>query len=297
MIGDEEAVLQNPLHHGVAALLNLNDPGLVHIRPAVVVAHRHGGEGHQRVQFRYRGGGFLNAHRGGGDLLPQGGKELVLQRHHPLRGGENLVLQVLEFLGNEALAVDQGLFADVGVRHLIFKRIADLDVVSEDLVIADFQRPDAGFLLLPGLHLRNDAFAPLEDVPQTVHLLVKAVPDEAPLPDGEGRLVADGPGNPVPEVFQHVQLRRQLSQAAVLHGGELGLDLRQPFHGRPEGRHVPPAGGAVDDAAEKPLHVAQARHGGAQLLPGDGGLHQRRNRAGTAVDGRDGEQGPLQPAP
>ena len=128
----------------------------------------------------------------GPHLLPQGGEQVVLQGDHPVAGGEDGVLQVLQLLGDEPLAVGQGLLADVVGGDLVVVGAADLDVVAEDLVVAHLQALDAGLLPLPGLHLGDDPLAPRENLPEPVHLAVVAVPDEAPLPDGEGRVVHDG---------------------------------------------------------------------------------------------------------
>ena len=46
-----------PLHHWVAAVVDLDHAGIVHSGAAVVVLHRHGGQGTQRVQLRHGGGG------------------------------------------------------------------------------------------------------------------------------------------------------------------------------------------------------------------------------------------------
>ena len=69
------------------------------------------------------------------------------------------MFQILQFLCDEPLAVYQGLFADVGFRHLLLKGIGDLNIVAEHLVIADFQGADAGFFLLLRLHLGQEALA------------------------------------------------------------------------------------------------------------------------------------------
>ena len=297
VVGDEKRVLEHLFHHRVAALADLDDAGLVHVGAAVVVSHRHGGEGGQGIDLRHRRGGFLDAGGRVGDLLTQLREQLVFQGHHPLGGRQDLVLQILQLLGDEPLAVHQCLLADVCIRHLVLKGVADFNVIAEHLVVADLQGADAGGLFLLGLHLRDDALAALQDVPQAVHLFVKAVPDEAALPDGKRRLVADGSGDALADIVQSVQLRRQLAQAAVGKGGQLLLHSGQLFDGRPEGGHVPPAGGAVDDAADKPLHVPQARHGGDQLLPGDGVVHQSADGGVPLADGGDAEQGPLQPGP
>ena len=295
VIGDEQAVFQHPLHHRVAALPDLDDAGFVHVGAAVVVPHRHHGKGGEGVDLRHRRGGLLDAGGLGGDPLAQLGEQLVLQGHHPVRGGQNLLLQVLQFLGDVPLAVHQGLLTDVGVRHLVLKGVGYLDIVAEDLVVADLQRSDAGALLFPGLDLGDDALAALEDMPQAVHLFMVAVPDEAALPDGKRRLVADGGGNVGPQVIQGVQLLPQLRQPPVGETVQLGPDVGQPFDGPAEGGHVPAAGGAIDDTADEPLHVPQSRHGGGQLFPLDGAVHQRRHGGIALADSGDAEQRPFQP--
>ena len=124
---------------------------------------------------------------------------------------------------------------------------------------------------------------------------MEAVPDQFPLPDGEGGLVADGGGDALPQVLQGVQLLGELLEAAVREVGQPPLDVRQLFDGGPEAPQVPPAGGAVDDAADEPLHVPQTREGGDELLPADGVFHQGRHGPAAPGDGRHVQKGPLQP--
>ena len=44
IVGDKHAVPPHLLHHGVAAIVNFDDAGLVHHRAAVIVLHRHSGQ-------------------------------------------------------------------------------------------------------------------------------------------------------------------------------------------------------------------------------------------------------------
>ena len=136
----------------------------------------------------------------------------------------------------------------------------------------------------------------MEDAPEPVYLRVEAVPDELPLPNGKGRLVLKGGGNAPGQVVQSVQGAAQLLKAALGKDREQPLDRRQLLHGGPEGHHIPAPGAAVDNAAHKPLHVADARQGQGQLLPGDGVVYQTLHAVGPAVNIPDAEQGPLQPA-
>ena len=109
----------------------------------------------------------------------------------------------------------------------------------------------------------------MEDAPQAVHLRVEALPDELPLPDGEGGIVAQGAADEVRQVLQGVQLG-QLPQAAPVKGRQQLLYMGKPRHGVFQGYHVPAPGGAVYNAAHQPLHVADAGQGQGQLLPGHG---------------------------
>ena len=291
VVGDEQAVLQNLFHHRMTTLPDLNDPGLVHLRTAEIVVDCYGGKGAQRVALRHRRGGFLDAPGVVRDLLAQGGEQLIFQRHHPLGGRQDLMFQILQFLCDEPLAVYQGLLADVGFRHLLLKGIGDLNIVAEHLVIADFQGADAGFFLLLGLHLRHNALAAFQDVPQAVHFFIEAIPDDAAFPDGKGRLVTDGGGNVPADIVQRVQLGGQFGQTAVGKPGKLFLQVGQLFHGGAEGGQVPATGGAIDDAANEPFHVSKAGHSGDEFLTADGVIHQRSHGAAAAVNIRHGQEG------
>ena len=295
VVGDEEGVGEHLLYHRVAAAVDLDDPGLVHLRAAVAVPDSDFREGAEGVQLRHGGGAGLDAGGLGGHLLAELGEELILQGGGPVGGGEDGVLQFLQLLGDVALAVHQGLLADVVRRDLLPEGVGDLDVVAEDLVVPDFQGADAGLLLLPLLQLREEALAAGEDVPELVQLGVVAVPDEAPLPDGEGRLVAEGLGDAARHILQGVDGLPQLREPPVGEGRHLRPDAREPLHGGAEGGQVPAPGAAVDHPAQDALHIAEALQGGHQLAPGHGILREALHRGGAPGNGGDGAQWPLQP--
>ena len=92
IVGDEHAVPPHLLHHGVAAIVNFDDAGLVHHRAAVVVLHRHSGQRTQGVQLRHDGGGMLHPRGLFRHVEPQVGKQLVFQRLYPILGGEDVML-------------------------------------------------------------------------------------------------------------------------------------------------------------------------------------------------------------
>ena len=281
----------------MASRRDLDDPGLVHLRPAVVVLGRHLGKGAQRVQLCDQRCRQLHPRHLSRRLCPQRGEQVVFQRRVPVMGGEHLVLQILQLLGDIALAVHQRLLAYVVRRHLVLKGVAHLDIVSEHLVVPHLQGTDAGLLLLPGLQLRDEPLAAGEYPPQPVHLIVIALADHAALPDGERRLVYQHGGNAPADVLQRLQLLVQLSQCPCPERRQAPLDLRQVLQRRPQVHQVPGSGGAVDDPAHQPFHVAHAGQGQPQLLAAHGVVRQRRHGIQPPVDGRHVHQRLLQPHP
>ena len=207
----------------MAAIMDFNDAGLVHHRAAVVILHRHGSQRAQRVQLRHQRGGMLHPLGLRGNMEPQIGEKLVLQRRDTILGREDIMLQILQLLRDIALAVDQRLLADIAFGHLILEGVGHLDVVAEHLVIADLQGADTGFFLFGGLHTDDDIPATVKDTPQTIYLRVEAVPDQLPLTDGEGRLVHQRPADQGGQIAQIVQRLIQPVQPALVKGGQLGL--------------------------------------------------------------------------
>ena len=126
-----------------------------------------------------------------------------------------------------------------------------------------------------------------------IHLRVEALPDHAALPDGERRLVHQRGGDAPADVLQRLQLLSQLGQRAGRKGLQTPLHLRQVLQRRAQAHQIPRPGGAVDDAAHEPLHVAHAGHGQPQLLPPHGVVHQRGHGVQPPVDGGHIHQGLL----
>ena len=118
-------------------------------------------------------------------------KELHFQLFSALFGAEDLVLDLFQFRSDEAFRVHHGLFPMVMGRGLFRIRFADLDEVSEDAVVANFQRLDASRLHLARLELGDPFFALTGSIAQVIEFLMVAVTDESTFLDGGGRLVDD----------------------------------------------------------------------------------------------------------
>ena len=101
--------------------------------------------------------------------------------------GENLAFVVLQFRRGEAFGVHQGLFALVVRGRQCEVRLGDLDVITEDGVIAHLQRADAGALPLAVLDGGNGLTARGRNRAQFVEFRVNAGSDGAAIDKGERR--------------------------------------------------------------------------------------------------------------
>ena len=206
VVRDEERVFEHALDDGVAAVVNFDDAAVVHARTAIVVVHRDGRERAERVELGDEPRRALDAHALGGDGLAQGGENFKFERLVAISRGQNLLLKVFKFLGDVALAVHERLLADVRLGHKLLKGVRDLDIVAEDLVVADLQRADAGLFLLARLDAGKQSLAAGENFVQPVDLGVVAGADEAALTHGKRRLIDERVADALRHVGERVEL-------------------------------------------------------------------------------------------
>ena len=190
----------------MAAVVNFDDAAVVHARTAIVVVHRDGRERAERVELGDEPRRALDAHALGGDGLTQGGENFKFERLVAVARGQNLLLKVFKFLGDVALAVHERLLADVRVGDEVLERIRDLDIVAEDLVVADLQRADAGLFLLARLDVGEKPLAARQNLVQAVDFGIVALADESALTHGKRRLVDERVADALRHVGERVEL-------------------------------------------------------------------------------------------
>ena len=109
----------------------------------------------------------------------------------PRLGAEDFAFQLLERGGSEAFRADQRLLAFVVRRHAVEVGFGDLDVVAEDLVVADFQRGDVAALALGRFQPRDHAARVGGERAQLVNFGTEAAPNHVAIARIDRRLVAD----------------------------------------------------------------------------------------------------------
>ncbi|MMZ61632.1 hypothetical protein D1872_237910 [compost metagenome] len=144
-----------------------------------------------------------------GDLFTDLVKQPVLQIGHLFLGLEDERFLLFQFRRYESLGVGQRLFPfvasfrqrrQVGLRHF--------DIVAEHLVVADFQRFDAGRLAFRRLQLRNPALAVRACQAQLVQPGMETALNDAAVPDRHRRFVRNRRFNQFGQIAAIVHIRR-----------------------------------------------------------------------------------------
>jgi hypothetical protein len=130
---------EGPLDDRVAAVHDVEHAGVGDLRADVPVPLGGLRQRREHVEEREEPGVPLDRLDGLGDRHPELGEELALELGDLLLGREDLLLELLELLGDVALGVDEGLLPDPRGRHLLLVRVRDLEVVPEDLVVGDLE--------------------------------------------------------------------------------------------------------------------------------------------------------------
>ena len=206
VIGDKQAVGLDALDNGVAAGQYLDAVAAVDGGTHIIVGKGALSVRADDVEPRHGSRRKLHAAQRVEQLQTQLFKDLALQTDRALAGAQDLLLQLLELLGDIALASCQRLLADKAVGHHGQVALGDLYVVAEHTVIADLELADARLLLELGLHRGKIGAGVGQQRVQLVDLLRKAAADVAAvLHDGRGVRV-DGALDLGQQVRQRIKL-------------------------------------------------------------------------------------------
>ena len=136
----------------------------------IVVLARRCGKGEQAVQPCYLVRIDLNGRNELAQRLYQLCIELCFQYQYLVLRTENLLLVLLQFLGNVAFGIGKGLLAYPLCRHLVLMRVAHLDVVAENIVVAYLQTGNLCQFALALLYLQQIILAGVGNPAQLVQL-------------------------------------------------------------------------------------------------------------------------------
>ncbi len=127
------------LQDGVSAVGDEELAGLVQDRSAMPVALGDFREGAEDIDFRDRGGGFLEFGKAGDDAPTEIGEKFGLKLLRAFFCPEHLVFHFFERRCDVALGVAHGLFPSIVVGNFGEMGSRDFDEIAEDVVEFDLQ--------------------------------------------------------------------------------------------------------------------------------------------------------------
>src|SRR5487761_55344 len=205
-----------------------------------------------------------------------------ISSHDPLLGGEDYRLPFLQLRGQVALGSRQRLLSDVVRRKWSGVRVADLDVVTKDLVKANFQRADPGSRTLRSLESGD----PIASAPRRLHdaieLAVVTGPYRSASTQDRGRIFDEPARELDRQGWRSTDLCGELSDRKRPAARERLLKGRNRLK-RPAQRHeLASTRAALRRTRHQALEVPDLLQGGRQGSP------QRRRRR-ELVDGAQAE--------
>ena len=189
------------------------------------------------------------------------GIDALFDHQHLLLGPEDLLLVFLQFLGDVAFGIGEGLLADPALGNLVLMGVAHFDIVAEDVVVADLERRDARRLALALLDACQVILAVERNAAQVVQLGIHAVGDDAALLNlVVERIGVYLPRDAVAHAGHQVDLRRQRMQSVVVRGFERRLEQFDRKERILELHQFPGRHPRRGDTRRDTLHVAHQRH-------------------------------------
>jgi len=139
------------LYNGVASFYDMDFIIFVNLGAHVCPDSRDLGQGQQHVQLGHGAGCLLYPRNHLQQLGPEEIEDLLFKFHDSFLCVEHFEFVFLQIFGDVPFSVDQCLLPGVMRRDLVLMRFADLNVITEDPVVPDFEPWYACLFPFPGL--------------------------------------------------------------------------------------------------------------------------------------------------
>src|SRR5262245_12594699 len=249
----------------MAALADHGLAALVQFGPDVIVTRRAFGHRRAKVDARDALGHLGDAVGVAADFGADLAIEIGFEFDYPLAGVGDQSFMLFQLQREEAFGVRQCLLADVIDGGEPEVRLRNLDVVTEDLVVADLERPYSAAFALARLELRQKILPPRQNVAQLVKLFGEARADDRAAFYLRRRALGDGASDVTDDVIAILQSPGEIGRRLLLlereayrRNGAQAARERYQLHRRGE---LPP------NASEQALDVEDFIQPRADLLP------------------------------
>ena len=274
VVGDELSGGHHLLHNRMSAFPDVDGTAGVDLRADIAVALRDNGKRAEYICLSQRPCGLLDPQRTVGDLVPELHEQVIFQLHQPVLRPQDGLLQLFQLRRDVTLRIHQRLLADIILGNLSAIAVRDLQIIAEDLVVADFHFLDASPLLLTGL----DVCKPLLPVrlrrSEVIDLLAVSLSDKSALPHGDRRIIDNGLPDQAADILQRVNLLPNGRKKRRLKLLKCCLDRRNHAKRGFQGDQISRICRHEGDSGDQPFQIIYRPQIFPQLLPRDGVLVQ-----------------------
>ena len=158
------------------------------------------------------------------------------------------------------------MFAYIGVGHLIHKGFGNLNVITEDLIIADLQRFDACPFLLDLGNLVDPTASVGHNRAKTVDLLIIPLGDHSAVTNRKRRVFGNCRIDLSVNILQRFELRGELCELVRMALGNHGFQFWQDRNGGTHGAKILRVCCTVNDFCNKSFEVEHSVKQCADLL-------------------------------
>ena len=278
------------------AVLDLYDALLVQAGPHIAVTLGHQGQGTIDIQQGNGPGRLLDPLDLGADPVPDLAEAVIFQGIELVLGVEDGIFQLFQPDCGIAFRPDQGLLAHIVFGHQVLKGIGDFKIIAEDLVVFDPEVFDSGPFPVLRLQVHQPLLSLGPGFPQMVYILIEACFNDTALPDRDGRFLLDGPVQQIQQVFELIQILKNIPQVSLLPHGQGLADGAQHAQGIAHGDQVPGIGGQVGDPGHQPFQVIDGTHVFPHFIPVHTVFAQLLDRVEAAFNSFPFDQGLFQEA-
>ena len=250
----------------MTAVLDENTAASVHLGANVLITRRNGCKRTVNVQLGKERRRCLNTRAACGNRRSDLLEKLVFQGAELVRRTENSRFLVLQILRDISLAIYERLLSYVVVGDHGKKRLRNLNIVSENLVVANLQGLDTRGFLLVRLDLLYPALAVISNSAELIHVGVIAVCNHAAVADGKRRIVNDRRVNKRTYVLKLVKLAVNAMKLSALTGSKLSLNFGDNPRRICHRAQILCGSGAVNDTGNKSFKVENRRKQLGKLL-------------------------------
>ena len=262
IIRHEDFLLQQAFHHRMAAIGNLYLAPVVQLRTDIIIFISCQRQRIEHINAGNRARCLLNLDNLAANQAAQLVKQIIFQLLDFFLRTKNFILKRLQLRHNVTLCVHQRLLAHEIIGHAARLSLADLDIVAKNLIIANLERLDAGFILHLLLKVLHPRLVIRSNLVQLVQLTVIAGANHAALAHGKRRLIHNRALQNLGQLLMQMQLAAQLTQQAAPAAGQNILQSRQHHQRITQGHKVTCIRTAHLDAAHDTLQIGH----GLQLL-------------------------------